>query len=79
MNTPWVEMNVKNSHTHNNNHRLQMLTKRSQQSDLLPEPQCLAPPPPKDPFFTGSLSQLRSSARHTLSNQQAQVKQPQPC
>ena len=30
--------------------------------------------PPKGPFFTGSWSQLRSSARHTLSNQQAQLK-----
>ena len=29
---------------------------------------------PKGPFYTGSWSQLRSSARHTLSNQQAQVK-----
>ena len=28
---------------------------------------------PKGPFFTGSWSQLRSSARHTLSNQQAQL------
>ena len=32
------------------------------------------PGPPKGPFFTGSWSQLRSSARHTLSNQQAQLK-----
>ena len=32
---------------------------------------------PKGRFFTGSWSQLRSSARHTLSNQQAQVKQPE--
>ena len=32
---------------------------------------------PKGPFFTDSWSQLRSSARHTLSNQQAQVKQPE--
>ena len=30
---------------------------------------------PKGPFFTGSWSQLRSSARYTLSNQQAQLKQ----
>ena len=30
---------------------------------------------PKGPFFTVSWSQLRSSARHTLSNQQAQLKQ----
>ena len=27
-----VLMNVKSSHTHNNNHRLQKLTKKSQQS-----------------------------------------------
>ena len=72
MNSPWVEMNVKNSHTHNNNHRLQKLTKRSQQSDKQLE-QCSVPP--KGPFLTDSRSQLRSSARHTLSNQQAQVKQ----
>ena len=30
---------------------------------------------PKGPFFTDSWSQLRSSARHTLSNQQAQLRQ----
>ena len=30
---------------------------------------------PKSSFFTGSCSQLSSSARHTLSNQQAQLKQ----
>ena len=29
---------------------------------------------PIDPFFTGSWSQLRSSARHKLSNQQAKLK-----
>ena len=28
----------------------------------------------KGPFFTGHWSQLRSSARHTVSNQQAQLK-----
>ena len=38
----------------------------------LPESQCFGPP--KGPFFIGSWSQLRSSARHTLSNQQDQVK-----
>ena len=32
--------------------------------------------PPKA-FFTGSWSWMKSSARHTLSNQQAQVKQPE--
>ena len=69
-------MNVKNLYTHNNNHRLQKLTKRSQQSDKQSE-QCSVPP--KGPFFTDSWSQLRSSARHTLSNQQAQVKQPEAC
>ena len=76
MNTPSVEMNVKNSHTHNNNHRLQNLTKRSQQSDKQSE-QCSVPS--KGPFFTDSWSQVRSSARHTLSNHQAQVKQPETC
>ena len=30
--------------------------------------------PPKGPFFTDSWSWMKSSARHTLSNQQAQVK-----
>ena len=34
----------------------------------------LPPPPPKCLSFTCSWSQLRSSARHTLSNQQAQLK-----
>ena len=29
---------------------------------------------PKSPFYTGCWSQLRSSARHTTSNQQAQLK-----
>ena len=42
------------SHTHNNNHGLQKLTKRSQQSDKQSE-QCSVPPPPppQGPFFTG--------------------------
>ena len=43
-----------------------MLTKRSHQSDRLPESQSSAPP--QGPFFTGSLSWMKSSARHTLSN-----------
>ena len=60
------------SHTHNNNHRLQNLTKRSQQSDKQSE-QCSVPP--KCPFLTDSWSWMKSSARHTLSNQQAQEKQ----
>ena len=34
---------------------------------------------PKGPFFTGTWSWMKSSARHTLSNQQAQVKQPETC
>ena len=66
-------MNVKNSHTHNNNHRLQKLTKRSQQSGCLPESQCSGPP--KGLFFTVLRTQLKSSARHTLNNQQAQLKE----
>ena len=32
---------------------------------------------PKGLSFTGLRTQLKSSARHTLSNQQAQVKQPE--
>ena len=35
--------------------------------------------PPKGPFLTDSYSWMKSSARHTLSNQQAQVKQPEIC
>ena len=31
--------------------------------------------PPKGPLFTGSWSWMKSSARHTLSNQQAQLKE----
>ena len=34
---------------------------------------------PKGPFLTDSCSWMKSSARHTLSNQQAQVKQPETC
>ena len=77
MNTPWVEMNVKNSHAHNNNHRLHKLTKKKPTIRLTTRVTMLWAP--KGPFFTGSWSQLRSSARHTLSNQQAQVKQPETC
>ena len=32
------------------------------------------PPPPQGPFLTDSWSWMKSSARHTLSNQQAHVK-----
>ena len=59
------------SDTNNNNHRLKKLTKRSQQSDKQSE-QCSVPP--KGPILTDSWSWMKSSARHTLSNQQAQVK-----
>ena len=34
---------------------------------------------PKGPFFKASWSWMKSSARHTLSNQQAKVKQPETC
>ena len=42
-----------------------MLTKRSQQSDKQSDQFSV---PPKGPFFTGSWSWMKSSARHTLSN-----------
>ena len=67
-----VVMNVKCSHTHNNNHRLQKLTKRSQQSDKQSEQFSV---PSKGPFLTDSWSWMKSSARNTLSNQQAQPKE----
>ena len=53
------------SHTHNNTHRDQKLTKRSQQSDKQTE-HCSVPP--RGPFLTDSWSWMKSSARHTLSN-----------
>ena len=34
---------------------------------------------PKGPFLTDSWSWMKSCARHTLSNQQAQEKQPETC
>ena len=49
-----------------------MLTKSSQQSGWLPESQCSGPH--KGLSLTGLRTQLKSSARQTLSNQQAQVK-----
>ena len=70
----WESM-LKSSHTHNNNHRLQKLTKRSQQSDKQSE-QCSVPT--KGPFLTDSWSWMKSSAGHTLSNQQAQ-ETPETC
>ena len=74
LNEPIMElgMNVKNSHTHNNNHRLQKLTKRSQQSDKQSEQRSV---PPKGPFLTEFWSWMKSSARHTLRNQQALSKE----
>ena len=33
------------------------------------------PPPPKGPFLTDSWSWMKSSARHTLSNQLSQLKE----
>ena len=45
--------------------------KRSQQSEKQSE-QCSVPP--KGPFLTDSWSWMKSSARHAISNQQAQVK-----
>ena len=47
--------------------------KRSQQSGCLPESQYSGPP--KGLSFTGLRTQLKSSTRHTLSNQQAQPKE----
>ena len=35
----------------------------------------LCPPPKVGPFFTDSWSWMKSSVRHTLSNQQAQLKE----
>ena len=49
-------------------------SQKSQQSDKQSE-QCSVPP--KGPFLKNSWSWMKSSARHTLSNQQAQVKQPE--
>ena len=46
--------------------------KRGQQSDKQSE-QCSVPP--KGPFLTDLWSWMKSSARHTLSNQQAQLKE----
>ena len=63
-------MNVKTLTHSQQHHRVQELTKRSQQSDKQSE-QCSVPP--KGPFFTDSWSGMKSSARHTLSNQQAQL------
>ena len=72
MNQLWSEMNVKCSHTHNNNHRLQKHTKRSQESDKQSEQFSV---PSKGPFLTDSWSWMKPSARNTLSNQQAQPKE----
>ena len=62
----------KSSHTHNNNHRFQKLTKRSQQSEKQSDQFSV---PSKGPFLTDSWSWMKSSGRNTLSNQQAQPKE----
>ena len=78
MNQVWSENECEraHAHTHNNTHRVQKLTKRSQQPDKQSE-QCSVPP--KGPFLTDSWSWRKSCARPTLSNQQAQEKQPETC
>ena len=75
MNTPWVEMNT---------HTLTTTTTGSKCSQNEVNNQTdyqrhIALGPPKGPFFTDTWSQLRPSTRHTLRNQQAQVKQPETC
>ena len=76
MNQFWSGNECERAHTLHNSQRLLNLTKRSQQSDKQSE-QCSVPP--KGPFLTDTSSWMKSSARHTLSNQQAQVKQPETC
>ena len=75
MNQFWSENECERTHTLTTTTRVQKLTKRSQQSDKRSE-QCSVPP--KGPFLTDSWSWMKSSARHTLSNQQAQDK-PETC
>ena len=71
-----VEMNVKNSHTltttttgSKNSQKEANHQTSNQNSDLCP---------PKGPILTDSWSWMKSSARHTLSNQQAQPKEAEP-
>ena len=61
----------KNSHTHNNHHRLQNLKKKPTIRQAIRTVFCA----PKGPFLTDSWSWMKSSARHTLSNHQAQPKE----
>ena len=68
----WNE--CENSHTLTTTTKGSKNSKKSQQSDKQSE-QCSVPPPPKGSFFTDSWSWMKSSARHTLSNQQAQLQQ----
>ena len=63
-------MNVKTLTHSQQQPQVQKLTKRSYQSDKQSE-QCSVPP--IGPFFTDSWSWMKSSARQTLSNQQAQL------
>ena len=52
----------------------EILTHSQQQSQAPKYQNHNALGPPRGLFFTGLRTQLKSSARHTLSNQQAQVK-----
>ena len=67
-----VVMNVKRLTHSQQQPQVQKLTKRSQQSDKQSEQFSV---PSKDPFLTDSWSWMKSSARNTLSNQQAQPKE----
>ena len=68
-------MNVKNSNTltttttGSKNSQKEANNQTSNQNSVL-----CPPPPPQGPFFIDSWSWMKSSARHTLSNQQARVK-----
>ena len=73
MNHPWVEMNVKKL-THSQQqpqapktHKKKLTIRLTTRVTMLWAP--------KGPFFTGSWSWMKSSERHTLSNQQAQLKE----
>ena len=63
-------------HTHSQQQPQTPKAHKSQQSDKKSE-QCSVPP--KGHFLTDSWSWMKSSARNILSNQQAQVKQPETC
>ena len=66
-----VVMNVKELTHSQQQPQAPKLTKRSQQSDKQSEQFSV---PSKGPFLTDSWSWMKSSARNTLSNQQAQEK-----